>query len=515
MGWDGATAKADIWKFARGDKAGSPEALTADEISKARQCFLKVASNPTKQSDFSYPYVSIDGGKPTPDRDGLIAAKGYAGQYDKELLPVIDKILAKEFPDKSQNAGDLSYEYCLAVTKLVMSDPQIWDHVKSRIHVTGRAIAGGQLHGKNALPEGMMKFSNAAFVDGDVVETPDYFDVPTVFAKEGVFTGTNGIPTLKRYEVLKANANRFLGMPITDTHLTSDSLKPNDRWLGHAVNVAARDDKRDLFGISRYYKKELNANETERIKNRQFPDASPGYFTITKSEEGEFDGKKYNAVEIGPYVASEYANFFEDKGWGTRGACTREMGCGPFKNAAPGKWKLIDGEIKWCKSGDNIMEQDEFNKLLNSALKPVTEAIGSITTKVDALEKKMNAAPVPITEVPEFKTLVETVKTLNAALPDIKAVKDEREATKLATQKEAFAKQLNAANTQDGKPLGEAFEKVWNAATDDPLGRDHYLGEHPEVRLQDVPTYGFRGKVMNAGGESFDLATEQAKTFGY
>jgi hypothetical protein len=419
-------------------------------------------------------------------------------------------------PAKSTNAGQLSYEYLKAIYDLVMAHPGIWSQIKDEVHVQARGSAGGQLRGRGGMMGSeFVKSENAAFIDGDYIETEEYIDAPTVFAKEGVFTGSNG----------RASLPRFLGASATPTHIETDTLRPDDRWLGHAVNVTARDDKRDIFGYTRYYKQNLTTDELSKIRNKQYPDGSIGFFTPIRGESGEFNGKKYEAVEVGPYVITEYATMFD----GTKGACSRDEGCGPFQNSAvvgeiesDDVLRLINGTVKKCPrklmnhSGDiDNMDESELKKILNEAVKTgVKEGLGDLPERVSALEKQKNEAP-KLAEDPTIKTLIatvgqlaESVKLVNAALPDIKSFKTEQEAAKLATQRAAFAKHLNAAHQPTGKPDDE-FEKAWNAASADPLGRDVWLANHPEVKVALVEKRDFTGKILNSGGAEFDMQAER------
>ena len=182
----------------------------------------------------------------------------------------------------------LSYEYLKAVYDRVMAHPSIWAQIKDKIHVAARGSAGGQLKAKYASE--IIKSENSA---GGIVETEEYIDVPTVFMKEGVWTGADGTPTLKKYENMKPSAQWFLGAPITPHHLKTDTARPTDRRIGQIVRSEARDDERDIAGTSRFLKSQLTSDELDKIRNLQFPGGSPGYFTPRQSETGEFDGKQY------------------------------------------------------------------------------------------------------------------------------------------------------------------------------------------------------------------------------
>jgi len=189
---------------------------------------------------------------------------------------------------------ELSIEYLTAFHKAVKSHPHIYSLLKEEIHRRARGSAGGQIKARKAhesddtdleledlamhleADASPIKVTNAAQIEGDIIETDEYFDVPTVFTREGVWTGTNGIPTLKTFEALKASAPWFVGAPITPSHIETDTIRPDDRRLGHVVSAIAREDKRDVFGISRYYKSLLTEEEQAKIKNRQDIDGLPG-----------------------------------------------------------------------------------------------------------------------------------------------------------------------------------------------------------------------------------------------
>jgi len=413
---------------------------------------------------------------------------------------------------KLENAGP-SIEYLTAFHRFVSSHPHIYGQVKEEIHKRARASAGGQAKAKKVLDdeisfddlslsgESPVKAFNAAYQDGDIIETDEYFDVPTVFAKEGVFTGTNGIPTLKKYEVLKANAPRFLGVPITDKHLQTDTLRPDDRWLGHAISATPRDDKRDIFGISRYYKKDLKPEEVAKIQNKQFPDASPGYFTITKSETGDFDGIHYDAIEEGPYNVVEYANFFD----GTKGACSQAMGCGPFQNQAPDDvLVLTDGNVRKCPkklNEANKMAEDieavkaDFTKQLNAANEIITGQAASITAltgKISELTTKLDG-------------IANEHKILNEAFQ--KKATDEVTARDAANKGE-FKKTLNAAAASE-------VDALWTQVkTLNPAEYEAWKITNSAKLLTEAERKDPKGKKqLNASG--FDLAAEQAKVFNY
>lgn len=427
--------------------------------------------------------------------DGREAAKAKAAEQGRAI----------EVSKHTDSA--LSYEYLKAVYDRVMDHPSIWAQIKDKIRVAARGSAGGQLKAKYASE--VVKIENSA---GGIVETDDYIDVPTVFMKEGVWTGADGIPTLKKYENMKPSAHWFTGMPITPYHLKTDTARPNDRRIGQVMWSEARDDKRDIAGISRFFKSQLTSDELEKMRNLQFPGGSAGYFTPRRSETGEFDGKRYHAVELGPYSLGEYAVLFG----GERAACERADGCGPYKNSAVVESDDVPdqegSETKPCSlkqknQGIDDMDSDEFKKLLNEAVAPVAEAVKGITTRIDTLEKQLNEAP-KLADQPEIKALEDSIKQLNSAMPDIKQFKADQDAAKDLKARTAFSKLLNAASLEDGK----VPDKIWNEAKADPIG---FLDEHSEMRLGTVKQTEFAGKILNSDGSEFNLAAEQAKLYKY
>lgn len=401
---------------------------------------------------------------------------------------------------KLENA-ELSREYLQSIYDLVMAHPGIWSQIKDEIHVSARGSAGGKGKAKKAIqtmadeePE-MMKSENAAYVEGDIIETPDYFDVPTVFTKEGVWTGTNGIPTLKTFDALKASAPWFVGAPITPKHIETDTIRPDDRRLGHVISATAREDKRDIFGVSRYFKSLLNEDEITKLQNRQNLDGSPGYFTPVRSEAGDFGGKSYQAVEIGPYVVTEYATFFD----GTRGACDSASGCGPFQNAADDQLVLKDGSVRKCpkkqlNEANKMTEEIEalkadFEKQLNAA----NETIGTLTKTVSELTTKLEG-------------LATEHKTLNEAFSGKITAES---AAKEAAHKEAFKKSLNAAAATESDAL---WDQVKGLA---PMDFEAWKLTNAAKLLTKAEEKELAGKKQANAAGTFDLASEQAKIFNY
>jgi hypothetical protein len=396
----------------------------------------------------------------------------------------------------------------------------IYDQVKAEIHKRARGSAGGTAKAKRALEgggedieleemlehvpdESPVKVTNAAHVEGDVIETDEYYDVPTVFAREGVWTGTNGIPTLKTFEALKASAPWFVGTPITPKHIETDTIRPDDRRLGHVISATAREDKRDVFGISRLYKNLLTLEENEKVVNRQNLDGSPGYFTPVRSETGVFGDKQYRAKEIGPYVLGEYAMFFD----GTRGACSSADNCGPFQNAkgkkkdpidemiaAPSGLILEDGRMR--RREDCKKKKNEANKMTDELEKKFNSALEEIASLKGELEKLKNVAPVDI------KPLEDKITDLSTKFENKTKIEDE---AKVASLKAEFKKSLNAAAATE-------VDALWSEIKDmNPVAYEAWKFTNSAKLLTEVEKKAATGKKQtNAAGDLVESARAKA-----
>lgn len=413
---------------------------------------------------------------------------------------------------------EYSTDYLKAFHKFVTGHQLIFDQVKAEIHKRARGSAGGTAKAKRALEgggeefdleditehlegESPVKVTNAAHIEGDILETDEYFDVPTVFTKEGVWTGTNGIPTLKTFEALKASAPWFVGTPITPNHIETDTLRPDDRRLGHVISATAREDKRDVFGISRYFKSLLNEDEITKLQNKQNLDGSPGYFTPTRSEAGDFGGKQYQAIEIGPYVVTEYATFFD----GTHGACSSDDNCGPFQNAkgkkkdpieelmkAPPSLEIVDGNVRLRKCPKQKNEADRMTEEMEKKLNSAAEKIALLEAE---LEKLKNAAPIDI------KPIETKIADLETKFANKAKIEDE---ARDAIQKAEFKKSLNAAAATE-------IDTLWGEVKDmNPMQYESWKFTNSSKLLTEAEKKATTGKKMaNADGDL--VAASRAK----
>ena len=179
-------------------------------------------------------------------------------------------------------------------------------------------------------------------------ETDEFIEIPVIPMREGVFTGTDGIPTFKPYEVIKRDAHWLEGQPILRGHtLPTEIVTYKHNRIGKLLNVRPRDDKRDVIAVARYFKSKITPEELERIRSGMPYDGSIAYTCNTVMREGVFSGEKYNAVETDGYHFYHFAEV-------PKGACSVDKGCGFNLNA-----KYNDEEDDYDEDYDDEDYDDE------------------------------------------------------------------------------------------------------------------------------------------------------------
>jgi hypothetical protein len=173
-----------------------------------------------------------------------------------------------------------------------------------------------------------MKLNSSIAGSKVIYEDDSVIDVPVVPMREGVFTGTDGIPTLKKFEYFGKDAHWLEGQPILKGHTSpTEFVTYKHNRIGKLMNVTARPDKKDVVAVARYYKEKLTPEDMARIKSGNPYDGSIAYTTHTSFVNGEHSGHKYNAVEDGGYHFYHFAELAN----GT-GACSTKDGCGFMLN---------------------------------------------------------------------------------------------------------------------------------------------------------------------------------------
>lgn len=255
--------------------------------------------------------------------------------------------------------------------------------------------------------EGIM-YNAAPSVPGILDETDEYIDVSVIPMREGVFTGTDGIPTLKLFDEFKNDAHWLEGQAILPTHTGPNEIVTykHDR-KGKLLNVKVRPETKDVIATARYYKSKLSPESIQKIKSGQPYDGSIAYTTNTVPISGDWtapDGSKihYNAIEKDGYHFYHFAEVGE-------GACSVSRGCGFLLNAANPDIFQLDGFEEPIKLNGNFWEPAVLAYLekLNNELiiakgnvvetKKLKDEINKWTALLDRLNGKQNATPIELT----------------------------------------------------------------------------------------------------------------------
>ena len=397
-----------------------------------------------------------------------------------------------------------------------------------------------------------IKLNSALSGSKVIYEDDNVIDVPVVPMREGVFTGSDGVPTLKKFEYFSKDAHWLEGQPILKGHTAPTELVTykHDR-IGKLTNVMTRPDKKDVVAVARYYKNKLSPDDLAKIKSGIPYDGSIAYTTHTTFEDGEYNGKRYGAIEDGGYHFYHFADLGSE-----RGACSHEEGCGFLLNEAP-KTDSFYNELrradittttnnnysiklnsKTCN--DVILETDDKNEAIalsktfvkngnipkqnkcNDDKKYNSQIVGNNMTeeyinpedvqklpveeeKDDTVEAKLNEVDESLAmKDQEIASLKEQMAALQARLDELLMKQQEaekEEADKAAEEDfQAFGQKLNAAHRKDARVHYDNFLKTgWK-----------YIAANPEVFKMDIPKMNARG-IPAEGEDVSELSKARAE----
>ena len=397
-----------------------------------------------------------------------------------------------------------------------------------------------------------IKLNSALSGSKVIYEDDNVIDVPVVPMREGVFTGSDGVPTLKKFEYFSKDAHWLEGQPILKGHTAPTELVTykHDR-IGKLTNVMTRPDKKDVVAVARYYKNKLSPDDLAKIKSGIPYDGSIAYTTHTTFEDGEYNGKRYGAIEDGGYHFYHFADLGSE-----RGACSHEEGCGFLLNEAP-KTDSFYNELrradittttnnnysiklnsKTCN--DVILETDDKNEAIalsktfvkngnipkqnkcNDDKKYNSQIVGNNMTeeyinpedvqklpveeeKDDTVEAKLNEVDESLAmKDQEIASLKEQMAALQARLDELLMKQQEaekEEADKAAEEDfQAFGQKLNAAHRKDARVHYDNFLKTgWK-----------YIAANPEIFKMDIPKMNARG-IPEEGEDVSELSKARAE----
>ena len=397
-----------------------------------------------------------------------------------------------------------------------------------------------------------IKLNSALSGSKVIYEDDNVIDVPVVPMREGVFTGSDGVPTLKKFEYFSKDAHWLEGQPILKGHTAPTELVTykHDR-IGKLTNVMTRPDKKDVVAVARYYKNKLSPDDLAKIKSGIPYDGSIAYTTHTTFEDGEYNGKRYGAIEDGGYHFYHFADLGSE-----RGACSHEEGCGFLLNEAP-KTDSFYNELrradittttnnnysiklnsKTCN--DVILETNDKNEAIslsktfvkngnipkqnkcNDDKKYNSQIVGNNMTeeyinpedvqklpveeeKDDTVEAKLNEVDESLAmKDQEIASLKEQMAALQARLDELLMKQQEaekEEADKAAEEDfQAFGQKLNAAHRKDARVHYDNFLKTgWK-----------YIAANPEIFKMDIPKMNARG-IPEEGEDVSELSKARAE----
>jgi hypothetical protein len=317
--WDPAQAKSDMMNWAKDDEG------TISKKSLMKWYLDVDAGNGQDQNSYRYQVGAIVNGSPHYCHKALdfswdLASGNQTGVANRNIQKKIIFIKNREGIPLTSDQMDFTERH--------MSAEKVTYHTLKDDNSPGGIEFVDQTELKlNSSPAG----SKVIFEDDNVI------DVPVVPMREGVFTGTDGIPTLKKYEYFGKDAHWLEGQPILKGHTAPTELVTyKHNRIGKLMNVTARPDKRDVVAVARYYKDKLTPEDLTRIKSGTPYDGSIAYTTHTSMTSGDLNGTKYNAVEDGGYHFYHFAELANGIG-----ACSTKDGCGFMLNETEQKLNAV------------------------------------------------------------------------------------------------------------------------------------------------------------------------------
>jgi len=461
---------------------------------------------------------------------------------------VANRTVMKKIVFLKEREGMPLTEEQMEFTQRHMSAPINDSEIKLNEYVLQDASEMGNIAVVNSTD---IKLNSALSGSKVIYEDDNVIDVPVVPMREGVFTGSDGVPTLKKFEYFSKDAHWLEGQPILKGHTAPTELVTykHDR-IGKLTNVMTRPDKKDVVAVARYYKNKLSPDDLAKIKSGIPYDGSIAYTTHTTFEDGEYDGKRYGAIEDGGYHFYHFADLGSE-----RGACSHEEGCGFLLNEAP-KTDSFYNELrradittttnnnysiklnsKTCN--DVILETNDKNEAIslsktfvkngnipkqnkcNDDKKYNSQIVGNNMTeeyinpedvqklpmeeeKDDTVEAKLNEVDESLAmKDQEIASLKEQMAALQARLDDLLMKQQEaekEEADKAAEEDfQAFGQKLNAAHRKDARVHYDNFLKTgWK-----------YIAANPEIFKMDIPKMNARG-IPAEGEDVSELSKARA-----
>jgi len=203
----------------------------------------------------------------------------------------------------------------------------------------------------------------------DTIGDKQYLVAPMVMLTEGVHAGTAG-PLLYPSEELSKTPQVWNNKPVVVYHPIApdgrglSACSPDiltSRGVGLIMNSRFEDGKLKAEAwLDESRANKIDERIAQAIEKNQVMELSTGLFTDNESIEGEWNGKKYNAIARN--YRPDHLALLPD----LKGACSIEDGAGFLRlNAVPGQIKIVNNE----------MSHENVRSLLNSWLQTKDENI--------------------------------------------------------------------------------------------------------------------------------------------
>lgn len=528
------------WSLASGAKTG-----TANRMIQKKIIFLKQREKiPLTNEQLEFIERHMTSGDFTKQNAALVKtyknelrnASIYVDEKDNFYVDIDSDMKLNAVNDEI--AFEIAYEY--AKTGNILNDgiklnSSIVDDVESPGEM--KIIESGTSVTSDA-NDANVHYNSVAHYGKVIVETPEYIDIPVIPMREGVFIGTDGLPTLKLFEEFSKDAHWLEGQPILEKHTRPDEIVTyKHNRIGKLHSVQVRPDHKDVYAIARYYKNKISPDKAEQIRSGNPYDGSIAYTCETVMENGMYEKEPYQAIEKTGYHFYHFAEVPE-------GACSVSRGCGFNLNEAGTDSEFYvnninDGNIMKQNKCKTEKDEEKAEAIAETvAEEPVEETLvvdedGNECTEAELVDGKCPAAEGETEAVAEAEPVKENSVVVDVRIPEefttkLNAVFDENQSLKevvadLTTRLDRLTAKMNESHEAEVKAKEQkdfdAFTARLNQAAR-PKANEHYeafqkegwsyLDKNSDILVSETVETKLMG-VPAASGTSSDLLEEKRK----
>lgn len=283
---------------------------------------------------------------------------------------------------------------------------------------------------------------------------------PTVPLVEGVFEGL-GFPVLRLYEEFSKDAHWLDGLTVLTNH---EDLNPNARRIGKLSDTQSRPEKKDVSATTKFFESDLTPKEVEAITSKEPLHGSLSLSYNLEQASGDWNGKRYEAIERGPYCFYEYSLV-------RQGIVTPEDG-GGFNIECKGCKNHHNSHLRSSAPGGADMEIDEVKEMIQEAITPLSGQIATLEAEKEALKG------------------------------ELKTFKDSEVMKQEANEKALFIGKLKPG-------FLEAADGLWKQSKE--VGFLAFEAMHPEMIIKPVQERKLRGSAIVGESQVWSLEQEREK----